>query len=132
MSRHLLLLFAILALMFAGCASSGTTSARKPKEPFPGPISFTGDYDRPATPRFMPRTVFPPFLIERGQSGSATIVFKVKPDGYVEEAKVESATEPAFGASALGTVGRMVFVPASKAEKPVSVIGRVTFPFEFE
>ena len=95
-------------------------------------MSFTGEYDRVPTPKFMPRTVFPPFLIERGESGSATIIFKVKADGYVEEAKVESATEPAFGASALGTVGRMVFAPATKANKPVPVVGRVTFPFGFE
>jgi TonB family protein len=132
MRRYLIPLVALFALSLSGCASSSGPAARKPKQPFPGPMNFAGDYDRAPTPRFMPLTVFPPFLIERGESGSATIVFKVKPDGYVEEAKVESATEPAFGSSALGTVGRMVFVPASKAGKPVGVVGRVTFPFSFE
>ena len=132
MHRYLALLLALFVLSLSGCASGGAAAARKPKQPFPGPISFVGDYDRAPTPRFMPMTVFPPFLIERGESGSATIVFKVKPDGYVGEARVESATEPAFGASALGTVGRMVFVPASKAGKPVPVTARVTFPFSFE
>ncbi len=125
-------ILALLLLVLSGCATSNQPAARKPKEPFPGPISFTGDFDQAPTMRFMPRTVFPPFLIERGQSGSATIVFKVKPDGYVEEARVESATEPAFGASALGTVGRMSFRPATKAGRPTAAVGRVTFPFEFE
>ena len=132
MRHYLLSAFISVALLFTGCATSSGPAKRTPKEPFPGSMSFTGDYDRAPAQRFMPRTVFPPFLIERGQSGSATIVFKVKPDGYVEEAKVESATEPAFGASALGTVGRMVFRPATKAGKPVAVIGRATFPFDFE
>ena len=132
MCRYLITVSVLIALTMSGCASSSAPATRKPKEPFPGPMSFTGEYDRVPTPKFMPRTVFPPFLIERGESGSATIIFKVKADGYVEEAKVESATEPAFGASALGTVGRMVFAPATKANKPVSVVGRVTFPFGFE
>jgi len=95
-------------------------------------MSFSGDFDRAPVPRFMPLTVFPPFLIERGVSGSATVSFKVKADGYVEEAKVESATEPAFGGSALGTIGRMVFKPATKNGVPVPVTGKVTFPFTYE
>ncbi len=133
MHRYLLPIVVSLAVALSGCATDGNApAARKPKEPFPGPISFNGDYDRPPTPKFMPRTVFPPFLIARGQSGSATVIFHVKADGYVTEAKVESASDPAFGGSALGTVGRMVFSPATKGGKPVAVVGKVTFPFEFE
>jgi TonB family protein len=132
MLRPLFTTFILIALVSAGCTSPGGATTRKPKEPFPGPIAFSGDYDRPPTPKFMPRTVFPPFLIERGEAGSATVMFKVKADGYVDEAKVESATHPALGGSAVGTIGRMVFAPATKAGQPVAVTGRVTFPFEFE
>ncbi|HEY0947088.1 MAG TPA: TonB family protein [Opitutaceae bacterium] len=131
-NRYLLPAFAILTLMLSGCATGSVSAVRKPKEPFPGQITISGDYDKPPRMRFMPRTVFPPFLIERGESGSATIVFTLTTEGYVTEAKVESATHPAFGASALGTVGRMVFHPATKAGAATSVVGRVTFPFEFE
>jgi TonB family protein len=133
MHRYIATVIALTSLMFcSGCATESATSGHRPKEPFPGPMNFTGDMDKTPVMRFMPLTVFPPFLIERGVSGSATISFKVKADGYVEEAKVESATEPAFGSSALGTIGRTVFRPATKNGVPVPVTGTVTFPFEYE
>ena len=133
MHRSITTVIALVTLMFvAGCATGSAPSGHRAKEPLPGPFNFTGDMDKVPVMRFMPLAVFPPFLIERGVSGSATVSFKVKADGYVEEVKVESATEPAFGGSALGAVGRMVFKPATKNGVPVPVTGTVTFPFTYE
>ena len=133
MRRYITATVTLIALaIFAGCATESTQSAHQPNEPFPGQIDFSGDFDHEPVMRFMPRTVFPPFLIARGVSGSATVSFKLRADGFVEAAKVENATEPAFGGSALGTVGRMVFKPATKKGVPVAVNGKVTFPFTYQ
>jgi TonB family protein len=110
MHRSITTVIALVTLMFvAGCATGSAPSGHRAKEPLPGPFNFTGDMDKVPVMRFM-----------------------LKADGYVEEVKVESATEPAFGGSALGAVGRMVFKPATKNGVPVPVTGTVTFPFTYE
>jgi len=95
-------------------------------------VKLEGDFDQPPKVRFVPRTVYPPFLIDQGVTGSAAISFKAGTSGYVEEAKVVSATEPAFGASALGAVGRMSFAPATKNGVAVPFAGTAMFTFALE
>jgi len=95
-------------------------------------VRLEGDFDQPPKVRFVPRTVYPPFLIDRGVTGSAAISFKAGTSGYVEEAKVLNATEPAFGASALGAVGRMAFAPATKNGVAVPFTGTAMFTFALE
>ena len=121
--------FVVGAAMAAGAKSA---PARKPKEPFPDNPRYAGVFDSPPRSKFFPRTVFPPFLIEQGVSGEAIIAFRITAEGHVDETKVVEATHPAFGSAALGTVGRMVFLPAQKAGKPVSVRATVVIEFVYE
>ena len=133
MYRSILSALAIVSLLILpGCATEAAHPTRKAIEPFPSVVNLEGDFDQPPKVRFVPRTIYPPFLMERGVTGSAAISFKAGRSGYVEEAKVISATEPAFGASALGAVGRMVFAPATKNGVAVPFGGTAMFSFALE
>jgi TonB family protein len=119
--------------MFAGCASTAEKPpARIPREPQPSNFEYYADFDAPPRLRFHPRTVFPPFLVNQGVHGRATVSFLITAQGYVSQTKVDSASHEAFGASALSTVGRMAFHPATKDGRPVPVAARVTFVFEYQ
>jgi TonB family protein len=113
-------------------AAEATKARRKAKEPFPEDIQFGGGFEVAPKVKFFPRTVFPPFLIAEGISGHAVVRCRINWEGYVEEAKVMETNHPAFGAAALGTVGRMVFDPATKAGKPVPTTAVVSFRFVYE
>jgi len=132
--RFTCLILAIVALaVFSGCASQGaSTAAKRPKEPMPENLQFAGSFDRAPTWKFFPQTVFPPFLIQQGVSGTATIAFRITDKGYVEQAKVADASHQAFGAAAMGTVGRMVFEPARKDGKAIPTDAKVSFTFSYE
>ena len=123
------LVLAVTALLAAGPAKP---APRKPKEPLPHNFILGGDYDTAPKLKFHPRTVFPPYLIEEGARGEVIVRFHITPGGDVDEAKVVEATDPRFGGSALGTVGRMVFTPARKNGKPVPASGTVAFIFDYE
>jgi TonB family protein len=122
----------VAALFGLLLAATNAAPARKPKEPKPDHLRFSGSFDTSPKWKFFPKTVFPPFLIEEGTSGEAIISFKITAEGYVEETKVVEATHPAFGSAALGTVGRMVFTPAKKDGKAVPVRATISFAFEYE
>jgi len=122
----------LAALLGLGILGVHAAPGRKPREPKPEYLRFSGTFDTAPKWKFFPRTVFPPFLIEEGVSGQAIVSFKINHEGYVEETKVVEATHPAFGAAALGTVGRMVFLPAGKDGKPVPARATVTFEFTYE
>lgn len=127
------LLPALVALALAGCASTAEkTPARIPLEPQPADFEFYADFDAAPRLRFHPRTVFPPFLVNQGVHGRATVSFLITAQGYVSQTRVDSASHEAFGASALSTVGRMVFHPATKDGRPVPVAARVTFVFAYQ
>lgn len=124
---------ALAALFLAGCESTATKPpARIPREPQPSNFEFHANYDVAPRLRMHPRTVFPPFLVNQGVQGRATVTFLITVQGNVSQTMVDSATHEAFGASALSTVGRMVFFPATKDGHPVPVAARVTFVFEYE
>ena len=123
----------VLAMLLSLCVLDVQAApARKAKEPKPDNLRFAGTFDTTPKWKFFPRTVYPPFLIEEGVSGQAIVSFRISHEGYVEETKVVEATHPAFGAAALGTVGRMVFSPAKKDGKAVPSRATVTFEFAFE
>ena len=123
----------LATVLWAGCgAPAATAPMRIPREPQPSNFEFYGSFDTEPRLRFHPRTVFPPFLVNQGVHGRATVSFLITAQGYVSQTKVDSATHEAFGASALSTVGRMVFHPATKEGAPVPVAARVTFVFEYE
>jgi TonB family protein len=126
-------LLALASVLWSGCASSAPqTALRIPREPQPSGFEYFGTYDVEPRLRFHPRTVFPPFLVNQGAQGRATVSFLINAQGYVSQSKVDSASHEAFGASALSTVGRMVFHAATKDGAPVPVAARVTFVFEYE
>lgn len=127
------LLLALAGAVFAGCASSAPQGPlRIPREPLPQDFQFTADFDVEPRLRFAPRTVFPPFLVNQGARGNATVDFLITPQGRVTQTRLDNATHQAFGASALSTVTRMEFYPALKAGSPVPVAARVTFVFDYE
>jgi len=133
MFRSILAVLSVVTLsILSGCATESSHAARRAIEPFPSVVNLAGDFDHPPKARFIPRTVYPPFLIAQGVTGSAAISFKSGASGYVEEAHVESATEPAFGASALSAVGRMVFSPATKDGVAVPFTGTAMYTFTLE
>lgn len=128
----LALAFGLAALFWSGCASTAEKPpARIPREPQPSNFEYFADFDAAPRLRFHPRTVFPPFLVNQGVHGRATVTFLITAQGYVSQTKVDSASHEAFGASALSTVGRMTFHPATKDGRPVPVAARVTFVFEY-
>lgn len=113
-------------------AAEGAKTRRKAKEPHPEDFNFGGGFEVAPKVTFYPRTVFPPFLIAEGIAGHAVISCRINWEGYVEETKVAETNHPAFGAAALGTVGRMVFEPARKAGKPVPATAVISFRFVYE
>ncbi len=127
------LLIALASALVIGCASSApTVPMRIPQEPMPKDFQFTADFEVEPRLRFTPRTVFPPFLVNQGARGKATVDFLITPQGRVTQTRLDNATHQAFGASALSTVSRMEFYPALKAGSPVAVAARVTFVFDYE
>lgn len=115
----------ILLLIAAGCATGPGRATVAPAD-----IAFTGDFDHPPVVKSMPRTQYPPLLRGRGVGGSAIVTFTVNARGRVQDSKVESASETAFGGAAIGTVGPMEFDPATKDGKPVPALGTATFNFD--
>jgi len=127
-----LLLMTLVGVLTIGCASSVPKGPlRIPREPMPQDFQFTADFDVEPRLRFTPRTVFPPFLVNQGARGNATVDFLITQQGRVTQTRLDNATHQAFGASALSTVSRMEFYPALKAGSPVPVAARVTFVFDY-
>jgi len=74
--------------------------------------------------------LYPPLLRNAGVRGGAEVAMVVDEGGAVTEARVLSATHPAFGEAASTVVRDARFRPAKHEGKPVAV--RVTMPFTFE
>jgi TonB family protein len=126
------ILVAIAFSLVAGCATGDARSARREKGPFPAEIKFAGGFDQKPVPLVIPRAVYPPLLVEQRIPGSAIVSFKTGPSGFVTEAAVDSATEPAFGASALSAVAKMEFSPATRSGVGVPFTGTAIFEFALQ
>lgn len=62
-------------------------------------------------------------------TGEAVISFVVDVDGSVKNARIEKATEPAFGEAALAAVSAWEFEPGSKNGTPVAC--QLSLPLKF-
>lgn len=73
--------------------------------------------------------LYPPLLKSAGVRGEAEVALVVNAQGAVTEARVLSASHPAFGEAASTAIRDARFRPAKHQGKPVAV--RVTMPFTF-
>lgn len=126
------LLITLWLVLLAGCASAPPEIVRLPREPVPENFEFIADFDVAPRLRSAPRTAFPPFMVAQGVRGRATVDFLISAQGKVSRSKVDNATHEALGASALSTVSRMEFYPATKNGTPVAVAARVSFTFDYD
>ncbi len=129
----ILKLVSVLALLVlgAGCATAPPFN-RVAKATLPQNFEFFATYDVPPRLRDAPPTQYPPFMLAQGVRGSVTIDFLISVQGTVSRATVERASHEAFGATALSTVNRMQFDPATRQGRPVPVAARVSFVFDYE
>lgn len=85
--------------------------------------------DAPPRPFVGPIPEFPAALRKAGAPGTAQVKFHLTRTGVVTEPAVVSATDPAFGESALATIRQWRFLPRVKEGRPVE--SDATMPFDF-
>ena len=81
-------------------------------------------------PLLCPAPGYPDALKKSGVKGRAVVALRISPEGRVVEPSVQSATDPAFGESALAAVRDWRFVPGVREGQPVET--RVAIPFGFD
>jgi TonB family protein len=84
-----------------------------------------------AAPRFFigPVPEYPPALKRENVNGRAVISIRIKANGVVADPVVKSATDPAFGLSALAAIQDWRFIPKVKDGYPVETRADVPFVF---
>lgn len=90
---------------------------------------ITGVEDAPPQPLIGPGPEYPPALLKAKTSGQAVISIRIGANGQVYDPKVKSATDPAFGESALTAVRLWRFLPKVREGRPQEA--RVDVPFNF-
>lgn len=75
--------------------------------------------DRQLAVKLAAPVAYPLDLLLAGLRGTATIELFIDPQGLVAEARIVSATHPAFGAAAKASMESWVFSPALKAGQPI-------------
>ncbi len=81
-------------------------------------------------PLLCPAPGYPEALKKSGVRGRAVVALRISPEGRVLEPSVQSATDPAFGESALSAVRDWRFVPGVREGQPVET--KVAIPFGFD
>jgi TonB family protein len=81
-------------------------------------------------PFICPPPEYPPALLGKSASGSATIALSISPTGAVLDPMVKEATLPEFGESAIKAIRRWRFLPRVKDGKPVPT--KVELPLFFK
>lgn len=95
----------------------------------PERISTPVGLDAKLKPTATKAPAFPAALYGKVAKGQAIIEFLVDPEGRVRLPRIVSATEPAFGWSAVQAVSEWKFVPPKRGGKEETV--RVRVPFDF-
>jgi TonB family protein len=85
--------------------------------------------DAPPKPYFGPPAEYPASLVKQGVRGHAVLHFAISPAGRIVDPKVVSATDPAFGESALEAIRLWRFLPRVKDGVPRQIA--VDLPFNF-
>lgn len=85
--------------------------------------------DASAQPFIGPAPEYPRALYKKKVEGSATLSFKIAPDGSIDDPTVVEATQPEFGAAALAVIKQWRFLP--KVVKGHAVEARARMPFHF-
>jgi TonB family protein len=91
---------------------------------------ISGVTDGKPAPLLATFPTYPRDLKKKGVKGSAVVKVRIDNRGRVLDQTLVSATDPAFGASALASVKDWRFVPRVKEGRPVETI--VTIPFSFD
>jgi TonB family protein len=76
--------------------------------------------------------VYPPELFREGIEGSANIEFIIDTDGRVQQVRIISASEPAFGTAAAAAVKSWRFTPGQAKGRPVNVRTRQELDFTLD
>lgn len=118
--KRVLFLFAMIAAFFCSATAAETPAV------FPG--------GEKAQKEFIQKNVkYPSVAVEMGIEGVVTIVFKVKSDGTITDAKVKRPVDPDLEAEALRVVKMMPkWVPAQVDGKGVDSEAQVSFPFKLK
>ncbi|MDI1319920.1 MAG: energy transducer TonB, partial [bacterium] len=74
---------------------------------------------------------YPEALRQAGQRASAVVTMRITPQGTVEDLRIDSASDSAFGEGVLAAVRQWRFVPQVKAGQAVET-RRVSLPFEYD
>jgi len=90
---------------------------------------IAGVQDAPPKQFVGPVPEYPAALLKSKTKGSAVISLRIGTHGQVYDPKVKSATDPAFGESALVAVRLWRFLPRMIAGRPVDTV--VELPFDF-
>lgn len=88
-----------------------------------------GENEAPVRIFVGPDPVYPQTLLKAGTRGRAVVDFLVDSHGRVRDPKLRSATDPAFGTSALAAIRDWRFLPRIDHGRPVKT--SVEMPFEF-
>jgi TonB family protein len=75
---------------------------------------------------------YPQDLKKRHVKGHALVSIRIDDRGWVEDQKLVSATDPAFGAAALASVKSWRFVPLVKGGRAVETVVRMPFDFDWD
>lgn len=89
-----------------------------------------GVKDAPLRPFVGPAPDYPRALLKKKVSGTASVRFRVMPNGAVLDPEIAAASAPEFGEAALAAVRLWRFLPAVKSGRPIE--GRAELPFTFE
>ena len=90
----------------------------------------SGVTESKAAPLMATNPPYPRDLKKSGVKGQAVVDVRIDARGWVQDQKLVSATDPAFGESALASVKTWRFVPKVKEGRPVESVVRI--PFEFD
>ena len=88
-----------------------------------------GRRDGPPEPFIGPPPEYPAKLAKAGVRGRAVVHLRILPNGAVVDPEVRSATDPAFGESAIAALRQWRFFPEIKNGRPVTAA--VSLPLDF-
>lgn len=131
---------AMASLLITSCATTTTPAGeRVSSSAYNAEISAqglrhycgSGRCDTPPTLVRVSAPRYPSRELQEGIEGSASVIFDIDTTGQVINARIESATTPAFGEAALETVSDWKYRPAMLDGKPVAMKSlRQLFPFQ--
>jgi TonB family protein len=85
--------------------------------------------DGPPRPFVGPSPEYPKALLKTNEAGNAVVVMHISVHGSVVDPQVQSASDPAFGTSAIEALRLWRFLPQIKNGKPVETLA--TIPVQF-